>query len=422
MAIYKAAELGRPVIIDEVNLIRPEVFMALNDVLTRRVGHTIQLPNALGSITVKSGFCMIMTGNDPDQNSKKKRYSQGRYTFDEASYNRLRVYAKSYATQNANTFTQNALDGNTVNEDERYLIDNELYGMLLQMMLQKDGALMRAGKYGFEIMKRDLDGQSLNRETFFASLKNLAHAISTIQNAYAGDVETLIDPLFKTLSLSTSIKRKVFSMRNLIEVYEAYKTDIRPMEFHLYREFIQHTTNKDEQYALLAIFKEAHFFSDLVTDKVEASLQNVKTMYQKLSKENLSIHDIENKIIVTKQDVYHEYFGNFEFSDDIFRGIEIPVEITEEESIENILESKNVVNSEDIATYCTALRESIQGQCFQIFSSQEHMILNLTLRAVQATYVDNFASQESLKAAQMAGLLVAAIHLLDELVASPDQK
>ncbi len=53
MAIYKAAELGRPIIIDEVNLIRPEIIMALNDILTRRVGDTIQLPNALGSLVVR---------------------------------------------------------------------------------------------------------------------------------------------------------------------------------------------------------------------------------------------------------------------------------------------------------------------------------------------------------------------------------
>ncbi len=256
MAIYKAAELGRPVIIDEVNLIRPEIFMALNDILTRRVGDAIQLPNALGSITVRPGFCMIMTGNDPDQNSKKKRYTLGRYTFDEASYNRLRVYAKGYATQKEKFFTENKVVNDDTDVTGQYLADNELYGMLLQMMLQKDGDIMKAGKYGFEIMKRDLDGKSLNRDQVFASLKNLAHSISTIQNAYAGNRETLTNPQFKTLSLSTSIKRKVFSMRNLLEVYESYKTDVRPMEYHLYREFIKLTTNREEQYALLAIFQE----------------------------------------------------------------------------------------------------------------------------------------------------------------------
>jgi hypothetical protein len=36
MAVYKAATLGQPLIVDEVNLVRPEVFMALNDLLTKR--------------------------------------------------------------------------------------------------------------------------------------------------------------------------------------------------------------------------------------------------------------------------------------------------------------------------------------------------------------------------------------------------
>ncbi len=412
MAIYKAAELGRPAIIDEVNLIRPEIFMALNDILTRRVGDAIQLPNALGSITVKPGFCIIMTGNDPDQNSKKKRYTQGRYAFDEASYNRLRVYAKSYATQKEKLFAENKVVSDDVDMTEQYLADNELYGILLQMMLQKDGDLMKAGKYGFEIMKRDLDGKSLDRDQVFASLKNLAHSISTIQNAYAGNRETLTNPQFKTLSLSTSIKRKVFSMRNLLEVYESYKTDVRPMEYHLYREFIKLTTNREEQYALLAIFHEYGFFDKLITDDIDKSLQNAKTLFQKLESMKYSLSDIENKIIITKQDIYHEYFGSFDFPDSAFQGVDLQAQEPEVEEITNdILETTNTVTAEDMMTYYETLSTGIEKH-FDLFSSDEFSLLNSIIFAIRSSFVDAFTSQSPKKCAHMGELLVTMINLL----------
>ncbi|MDR1944701.1 MAG: hypothetical protein LBQ59_01035 [Candidatus Peribacteria bacterium] len=50
------------------------------------------------------------------------------------------------------------------------------------------------------------------------------------------------------------MKRKVFSMRNLKEVLDTYKEDTLPLDYHIYKEFIQHTTNQEEKYALLVIF------------------------------------------------------------------------------------------------------------------------------------------------------------------------
>lgn len=412
MAIYKAAELGLPAIIDEVNLIRPEIFMALNDILTRRIGDAIQLPNALGSIIVKPGFCIIMTGNDPDQNSKKKRYTQGRYAFDEASYNRLRVYAKGYATQKEKLFTENKIVSSDWDMTEEYLADNELYGMLIQMMLQKDGDLMKAGKYGFEIMKRDLDGKSLDRDQLFASLKNLAHSISTIQNAYAGNRETLTNPQFKTLSLSTSIKRKVFSMRNLMDVYESYKTDVRPLEYHLYREFIKLTTNREEQYALLAIFHEYGFFADLITDDINKSLQNAQILFQKLEAMKYSLSDIESKILITKQDIYKEYFGSFDFPDSVFHGMDLQDPEPEIEAASgDILGTNNEITVDDMATYCEVLNTNIDKH-FDIFSSDELSLLNSIVTAVHSSFVDAFDLQEPKRRAHIGELLKTMINVL----------
>jgi hypothetical protein len=54
--------------------------------------------------------------------------------------------------------------------------------------------------------------------------------------------------------LQSAVKRKVFSMRNLKEVLDTYKEDTLPLDYHIYKEFIQHTTNQEEKYALLVIF------------------------------------------------------------------------------------------------------------------------------------------------------------------------
>lgn len=56
MGLYLAAKNGLPLILDEVNIIRPEVLMALNDVITKKAGQIIQLPNGLPNILVKKDF------------------------------------------------------------------------------------------------------------------------------------------------------------------------------------------------------------------------------------------------------------------------------------------------------------------------------------------------------------------------------
>jgi len=55
---------GLPVIIDEANTIRPDVFMSLNDLFTKTSkdgNNEVQLPNGLKPIKVKEGFCIILT-------------------------------------------------------------------------------------------------------------------------------------------------------------------------------------------------------------------------------------------------------------------------------------------------------------------------------------------------------------------------
>ncbi|PID84127.1 hypothetical protein CSB09_02510 [Candidatus Gracilibacteria bacterium] len=336
MGVYKAAKLGIACIIDETNIIRPEVLMALNDTLTKHIGDTIQLPNALDDITVKKGFCIILTGNDPEQNKNAETYSSGRYKFDEATYNRLRVYAKNYARQIIETHKENKIES-VQDYTLNFLEDNELYGIVLMMMFGGKENLNHSGKYGFEIMKKDFEGKYIGKKEFFKTLKSLSKSISLIQRSFSNEVIPL-SGANSTFSLKDHITRKVFSMRNLTHVIAGFKNDTLPIEYHIWNEFVKHTTNTDEQYALLLAFSEFGLFGDLITDNREASINNIKRKIRNLkTQENtISITDIENKVTITKQDMYKTYFGSMDLGDDFF-----------EKNIENIHQKQEDNETQD---------------------------------------------------------------------------
>lgn len=321
MWIIKAAKLWVPCIIDEVNLIRPEVFMALNDLLTKKIGSKIQLPNALSDVEVKKWFCIILTWNDPDQNLKWWKYKSWRYNFDEASYNRLRVYAKNYFNQTLQTHNENKID--ELDKTYEYLFDNELYSVLLMNIFISNNSwdLLKTWKYWFEITKKDFDWEYIDKKLFFDSIKNFAMWISTIQKAFAWDLLWEIKiPELASKSLKDMIKRKVFSMRNLEDVIWAYKKSTLSLDYFIYEEFIKHTTNIEEKFALLTIFKYFWFFWNLVTDNMEKSIDNIerKIYLERKNVWTLTLDDIEKKFIITKQDMYNEYFWSFDMPDDYF--------------------------------------------------------------------------------------------------------
>jgi MoxR-like ATPase len=62
--IYRAMELGEPLIIDELNAIPHDVLIGLNDLLTRKPGDKVKIQqDSAREIIVAPGFCVMMTGN-----------------------------------------------------------------------------------------------------------------------------------------------------------------------------------------------------------------------------------------------------------------------------------------------------------------------------------------------------------------------
>lgn len=99
-AIYRAAQEGRTVIIDEANYIPPELIASLNDILTKRPGEKITVQqDGIPPIEVKEGFGIIFTGNvNPPSGPLAKRYI-GRHQFDLAFQDRISMVPYSYLPQ-----------------------------------------------------------------------------------------------------------------------------------------------------------------------------------------------------------------------------------------------------------------------------------------------------------------------------------
>ncbi|MDR2416147.1 MAG: hypothetical protein LBD75_06170 [Candidatus Peribacteria bacterium] len=356
--LFKAMKEGLPLIIDEVNAIRPDVLIGINDYITKKIGQSIALPNGLGEFKIAEGFCILTTGNDPQQNSKKLHYNGGRYALDEALKNRLISYAKSYPYQSEEKF----MNDENISLDE-YLQNNELYGLLLTLFFKPhttkptsttdsppqkkqkkaDTLPLAANISGFELYKSARSGKS-NREKqqlFFQEIKNFALAIANIQKAYQGE-----SVYSKTQSVSkdysTSINHQVISMRQIRNIISAYQHSSYPLEYHIYKEYLSQITTPDEKFSLLQMFADQHFFSDQVgTNLVESESLLASTLRKIEGKENLlsskkkQEYSPKEKMIISSQDILPQILGAHDLlPDTLFDAVqeEIAKEEREEES------------------------------------------------------------------------------------------
>jgi MoxR-like ATPase len=344
--LFKAMKEGLPLIIDEVNAIRPEVLIGINDYVTKKIGQSIALPNRLGTFKIAEGFCILTTGNDAQQHTKKQHYNGGRYEIDEAFKNRLLSYAKNYPHQSEEKFTNEE----ALSLDE-YLQNNELYGLLLtlffkshpkQTAIKADNLPLAASVSGFELYKpaRKEASNTQKQQLFFQEIKNFAIAIAKIQKAYQGE-----SVLSKTQSVSkdysTFINHRVISMRQIRNIIDEYQRSPYPLEYHIYKEYLAQITNPDEKLALLQLFNDQHFFADQIGDTLENSEWLLNSALRKMEgKENLlssrkkqSYHP-EEKMIISSQEILPEILGSHELlPDTLFSDVQAEIaaqELTEE--------------------------------------------------------------------------------------------
>lgn len=331
--LIKAMHDGVPLIIDEMNAIRPEVLIGLNHYFTRKVGEKITLPNGLGSFEIKDGFCILATGNDKEANTKKEMY-EGRYKIDESLINRMSVIEKWYMHQIDEQFSNSNLSEFDEERDQlEYLNANEIYGVLLMLLLdpkkKKGQRLTTSSKVWFEIMKESLVGKTAQetKSAFFLELKKFAIFIKKLQDAFERKHAVMCDGV----DISNLITKRAFSMRNVREILSDYQEDSKSLYYHIYNKYLSQWNGNDDEYTgVLLALKETGLLPFQVNWSLNLEWKALEEMKQKLAnhflreknagqgklsllgshnkKTPLTQKLLDSKVILTKQDVYKEYF------------------------------------------------------------------------------------------------------------------
>lgn len=331
--LIKAMHDGVPLIIDEMNAIRPEVLIGLNHYFTRKVGEKITLPNGLGSFEIKEGFCILATGNDKEANTKKEMY-EGRYKIDESLINRMSVIEKWYMHQIDEQFSNSNLSEFDQQTDQlEYLNANEIYGVLLMLLLdpkkKKGKRLTTSSKVWFEIMKESLVWKTAQetKSAFFLELKKFAIFIKKLQDAFERKHAVMCDGV----DISNLITKRAFSMRNVREILSDYQEDSKSLFYHIYNKYLSQWNGNDDEYTgVLLALKETGLLPFQVNWSLNLEWKALEEMKQKLAnhflreknagqgklsllgshnkKTPLTQKLLDSKVILTKQDVYKEYF------------------------------------------------------------------------------------------------------------------
>ncbi len=123
--LSKAITEGRPIIIDEVNLIEPNVLASMNGILTARPGDYVDIPGN-GRVQITEGFSVILTGN---LNSTTKASYAGVNSLNAAFLSRLSEKAYDYVEQSKEGSMENQADPR----------QNELFYIMMTKLADKKG-------------------------------------------------------------------------------------------------------------------------------------------------------------------------------------------------------------------------------------------------------------------------------------------
>lgn len=398
--IIKAMKEWVPLIIDEMNWIRPEVLLWLNHYFTRKVGDKVSLWNGFSPITVAKWFCIMCTGNDKDENSSAKRY-KWRYSIDESLMNRMHRICKWYHEQEVKKFNnETSWDLLESTDMLEYLTKNELYGVILMLLFSKKDnikfdeiknnefndqtaakLLTHTESTWFDVIKEKFVNIASNKEKkdlFFRELRQLAEFIKLIQNAFQWKV-TMCD--WKDIK-NMMENSQWFSMRDLLNILNGYKSDTKSLWYHVYNKYIKQIPEDNEARVWVYLIAKEVWFLDkdtvispdsnnsqltqgienlLLREKqwINSEWDNIELMNLHNNRVNID-NNLLNKwrLIVTKQDIYSEYFWK-----DFGKWIEINEDeinnFQEEEEMSDVSES--IDYDEDlIADTCDYILRKIQ--------------------------------------------------------------
>lgn len=392
--IVKAMQDGVPFILDEMNAIDPWVLTKLNYYLTRKVWDKITLPNGLGSFVVKDGFCIIATGNDPTANIRKEMYAS-RYELDQALINRMRTIDKNYPEQIESNYTTNTTSNMRKIEETipEYMSQNEIYGLILMLLFDKKegesefSRLVASGKAWFEVMKESfIDKTPMdNKKNFFSDLKRLAVFVKKIQDAFQKKTVLCDD-----VDIGNLIESTVLSMRQLREIVKDYQSDTKSLFYHIYDKFLRNGNgNENEKRWMIYALKAADLLPwefdwtfSLEGGKLWAVEKDLRAAFdteKNTGKPSLfNRHNpkvlfsnklLDSKLLLTKQDIYEEYFGAKldDIDDKMIKGDEytkfkeVKMKENSENSDQNWGIEENQVSLTDVKELSNELKNQIEA-------------------------------------------------------------
>lgn len=271
-AMYEAMYKGVPLIIDEANAISPDVLIAFNDLLTKKIGSKIHSRTDKETFEIKEGYCIMWTGNTGE------RYKNARFNnSDPAAFSRIAPIEVRYLP-NSNTYNSIESDIARLNLDkisditfdgtdvETYVKENrsdatadQIFQVLAVKLLNR--------RLGAELMVRSDD-----RYSVFKDLYRLSVGARMIMDLFEGNIDPATFPSLgvagivgsdEAATLKQTLQKANLSMRELMDNIVGGYIDggcNMDIEYYLWNFVKKFDGEPQEQAIIYAILRQAQFF------------------------------------------------------------------------------------------------------------------------------------------------------------------
>jgi hypothetical protein len=280
-AMYVAMATGRPLIIDEANAISPDVLIAFNDLLTKKIGDKVYVrsTDALTKkdedgrfIEIKEGYCVIWTGNTGE------RYEQARFNdIDPASYSRIKPIKVEYLPNSVSAtnedlrlfevelfskmqFADSDAMVKFLKESKDFASSNQIFQVLLLKMMNR--------RLGAEVMASKEDKYSSVKELY-----RLSVSARIVMNLFENRTEKMSNEIFSGLQkyiesetptvVAKKLKKANLTMRDLIDNIVGSYLDYdfaMDLEYYVFDFIKKYNLAPEDQVILYNIFVKSGFF------------------------------------------------------------------------------------------------------------------------------------------------------------------
>lgn len=213
----KALREGKPLLVDEVDLVPHAIIGRLQDLLTRRPGKSVTIQeNSNEKMIVPEGFIVMATGN----------IRSHKYLREELDPAFLRRHWQA---------------------EVKYLPLNETYDILLATLIDRRGGVKIGSRQNLE------------------DLRNLCQAAKFVQDVFTGEkTDFLGEGADASRGIGASLEKATLSIGDLLDIIKPWKAEnfARPLEDFILSEFIRSQTVRRDQLNLVKIFFLHGFFKD----------------------------------------------------------------------------------------------------------------------------------------------------------------